>query len=72
MFLFMYLLKFCAINFLRYKAMLIAILKPAETPAVGVSIVIVSVPALVVIVVPPVPAKFKVTPYCLQQYWIAR
>ena len=40
--------------------MLIAILKPAETPAVGVSIVIVSVPALVVIVVPPVPAKFKV------------
>ena len=35
-------------------------LNPADTPAVGVSIVIVSVPAFVVIVVPPVHAKFKV------------
>ena len=35
-------------------------LNPADTPAAGVSIVTVSVPAFVVIVVPPVPAKFKV------------
>ena len=35
-----------------------AILKPAVTPAVGVSIVSVSVLAFVVIVVPPVPTGF--------------
>jgi len=34
-------------------------LNPADTPATGVSIVTVSVQAFVVIVVPPVPAKFK-------------